>query len=102
MKYRITHPDIYNWCIEEWQEGGGTIERGRYKGQVQQARWKAAENFYPTLDEAAKGLLRRAAGDAILTQEANSILEAIKIAEGRVIETLESLPQEVRGLQQKP
>ena len=93
MKYRITHPDIYNWCIEEWQEGGSTIERGRYKGQAQQARWKAAENFYPTLDEAAKGLLRRAG---------EQLNEAIKIAEGRVIETLESLPQEVRGLQQKP
>jgi len=86
-----------NWCIEEWQEGGGTIERGRYKGQVQQARWKAPESFYPTLDDAVKALLRKAAGDALLAQEANSILEAINVAEVRVLETLKGL-QTIHGL----
>jgi len=91
MKYRITHPDPHNWAIEEWQEGGSIIDRGRYKGQVQQARWKAPELFYPTLDDAAKALLRKAAGDAILNNEANNILNAIEIAEIRVMEALEQM-----------
>jgi hypothetical protein len=90
MKYRITHPDPYNWCIEEWQEGGAKIEKGRFQGEVTKAKWKAANEFYPTLREAAKALLNKAAGDAILNNETKDILEAIKIAEERVIN---SLPQ---------
>ena len=90
MKYRITHPDPFNWCIEEWQEGGAKIEKGRFQGEVTKAKWKAANEFYPTLKEAAKALINKAAGDAILNNETNDILEAIKIAEERVIN---SLPQ---------
>ena len=90
MKYRITHPDPFNWCIEEWQEGGAKIEKGRFQGEVTKAKWKAANEFYPTLKEAAKALLNKAAGDAILNNETKDILEAIKIAEERVIN---SLPQ---------
>lgn len=90
MKYRITHPDPFNWCIEEWQEGGAKIEKGRFQGEVTKAKWKAANEFYPTLKEAAKALINKATGDAILNNETKDILEAIKIAEERVIN---SLPQ---------
>lgn len=90
MKYRITHPDPFNWCIEEWQEGGKQIDKGKFQGEVTKAKWKAANEFYPTLKEAAKALINKAAGDAILNNETKDILEAIKIAEERVIN---SLPQ---------
>jgi hypothetical protein len=88
MKYRISHPDPLNWCIEEYQEGGGVVERGRYAGQAKQARWKAPERFYPSLRIAATALLDLAAGDALIAGEATSILEAIKLAEERVIAAL--------------
>ena len=87
-QYRITHPDPHNWCIEEFQTGGGTVERGRYAGQVKQERWKAAALFYPTLRHAALALIDKAAGDAILNGECTSILEALKLAETRVLATL--------------
>ena len=96
MKYRITHPDPHNWCIEEFQEGGSTISRGRFAGQETQARWKAPTAFYRTLEDAAKGLLNRAAGDAMLTGEAQSTLDAIGIAEKRVMETLAAMGQQER------
>lgn len=91
MKYRITHPDPLNWCIEEWQEGGETISRGKFAGQEKQARWKAPTSFHRSLADAAKALLNLAAGDALLSGEATTILEAIKLAEDRV---LAALPQE--------
>lgn len=93
MKYRITHPDPHNWCIEEYQEGGETISRGRFAGQEKQAKWKAPTAFYRTLKDAATALLDKATGDALT--ETASILEAIKLAEARVIEALpKEEPQE--------
>lgn len=88
MKYRITHPDEHNWCIEEWQEGGGAVERGRYAGQAKQSRWKAPQSFYPSLRHAVLGLLDKAAGDAMLSGEATSILQALELAEKSVQATL--------------
>lgn len=87
-RYRITHPDPLNWCIEEWQEGGGTISRGRFAGQEMAAKWKASNSFHSSLKNACLALLDKAAGDAVVTGEAASILDAIKIAEARVLETL--------------
>ena len=94
MKYRITHPDPFNWCIEEWQEGGAKIEKGRFQGEVTKAKWKAANEFYPTLKEAAKALLNKAAGDAILNNEIKDILEAINKAETIVLKTLKEMTPE--------
>ena len=92
MKYRIQRLDDHNWTVEEFQEGGGTIGRGRFAGQEMQAKWKAPESFHRTLKDAALALLHKAAGDALLTQETTSLLEAINLAEARVIA---ALPQEV-------
>jgi hypothetical protein len=91
MKYRITHPDPYNWCIEEWQEGGATIEKGRFMGGKTTAKWKAPSCYYPSLKEAAMGLMQKAIGDSLLNKEANTILEAINLAEKRVLETLSQM-----------
>ena len=93
MKYRITHPDPHNWCIEEFQEGGSTISRGRFAGQEMQAKWKAPTHFYRSLEDAAKALLTKAAGDSMLTGEALSVLDAIGIAEKRVQETLAAMQE---------
>lgn len=88
MKYRITHPDPFNWCIEEWQEGGKQIEKGRFQGEVTKAKWKAANEFYPTLKDAAIGLLNKDISNQLLNNETKDILEAIKKAEERVINSL--------------
>lgn len=88
MKYRITKHDKLNWAIEEWQEGGEAITRGRYVGQEKQSKWMQPKEFYPSLRHAALGLLDRAASDALLAGEVNSILEALEIAEKRVQATL--------------
>lgn len=88
MKYRITHPDEHNWCIEKWQEGGELVSRGPYAGQPKQARWMAPEMFFPSLRHAALRLIDVAAGDALLSGEATSILQALELAEKRVQATL--------------
>lgn len=88
MKYRITHPDEFNWCIEEWQEGGKEIEKGKFQGEFTKAKWKPSNAFYPTLKDALTALINKAAGDALITKEANNILEAIKIAESKVLNTM--------------
>ena len=88
MKYRITHPDPYNWDLEEWQAGGETISRGRFAGQQTVAKWKASTAHYPSLKEAAIALLDKAAGDSLLIGEATSILQAIERAQLAVLATL--------------
>jgi hypothetical protein len=88
MKYRIIKHDKLNWAIQEFQEGGGEISRGRYAGQEKQEKWKAPKSFHPSIRNAALALLDQAAGDALLSGEATSILEALKLAEQRVQATL--------------
>ncbi len=90
MKYRIIKHDKFNWAIEEYQTGGEEITRGRYVGQKTKAVWKPANLFYSSLKDAAHGLLDRAAGDALLSGEANNILDAISVAQKKVEEALKS------------
>ena len=63
MKRRIIRADSLNWAIQEWQEGGGIIERGRFAGQIKKAKWKMPESFFRTLADAAKDLLHEIIGD---------------------------------------
>lgn len=63
MKRRIIRADAHNWAIQEWQEGGDTVERGRFAGQTKQARWKAATKFYPHLQDAANAMFREIVAD---------------------------------------
>jgi len=96
MKYRIVKHDKLNWAIQEHQEGGGEISRGPYAGQAMQEKWKPAKAFYPSLQRAALNLLDMAAGDTLEAGEAQSILDALRIAETRVLETLRAMtPEEV-------
>jgi hypothetical protein len=81
MKYRIIKHDQHNWAIQEFQEGGDTISRGRYAGQEKLEKWKAPALFYRTLEDAAIGLLNLAAGDV----ETITLLEAIKAAKLEVL-----------------
>jgi hypothetical protein len=81
MKYRIIKHDQHNWAIQEFQEGGDTISRGRFAGQEKQEKWKAPTRFYRTIEDAAIGLLHLAAGDV----EATSLLEAIQAAKLEVL-----------------
>jgi hypothetical protein len=86
-KYRITR-DSHNWIVWAFQAGGEAISRGRYAGQPKQSKWKEIL-FCGSLKSAAKSLLDRAAGDAVLSGEAASILDAIRLAEERTMAALE-------------
>jgi len=57
MKRRIIRADAHNWAIQEWQEGGDVVVRGRFAGNVKQSKWKNPDKFYRTLDDAAKAML---------------------------------------------
>lgn len=63
VKRRIIRADSLNWAIQVWQEGGGTIERGRYAGQPKAAKWKFPESFFRTLADAATDMLHENIGD---------------------------------------
>ena len=60
---RIIRADSLNWAIQEWQEGGDLIERGRYAGQPKAAKWKVPESFFRTLADAARDLFHEIVGD---------------------------------------
>lgn len=91
MKRRIIRADALNWAIQEWQEGGGTVERGRYAGQAKQSRWKAPECFFPTLQDAAKRMLSEEIADGWTGEK---LSECIASAEARVLAHLDSLFQD--------
>lgn len=63
MKRRIIRHDAYNWAIQEWQEGGDIVERGRYAGQEKKATWKNPSKFYPSLEHAANAMLEEIVAD---------------------------------------
>lgn len=88
MKYRIVKHNKLNWVIQEWQDAGAEITRGRHVGKETKGLWKIPKVFYPSLRRAALDLLDIAAGDALLSGEAQSVLDALKIAETRVQATL--------------
>jgi hypothetical protein len=91
MKYRIIKHDKHNWAIQEFQEGGGEVSRGPHVGKEKQEKWKPAKSFHPSVRNAALSLLDHAAGDALLSGEATSILDALKLAEERVLATLAAM-----------
>ena len=63
MKRRIIRADSLNWAVQEWQEGGELIERGRFKDQVKKAKWKMPETFFRTLADAARSLFHDIVAD---------------------------------------
>jgi hypothetical protein len=94
MKYRIVYLDPLNWGIEEWQEGGEKIEKGRHKDKLTSSKWKPANSFYPTLKDAAIALLDKVTGDKIAESEGISLLNAILAAEKNVIAIIEKTNKE--------
>lgn len=62
-KRRIIRKDAMNWAIQEWQEGGDVVERGKYAGQEKKSKWLPAEAFYNKLEDAARGMLSDTIGD---------------------------------------
>lgn len=90
MKRRIIRADAHNWAIQEWQEGGDAIERGRYAGQEKQAKWKAPELFFSRLTDAAKRFLAEDIGQIPQGEalDLKAILTAIPEAEARVVDAI--------------
>jgi len=62
-KRRIIRADSLNWAIQEWQEGGNLIERGKYAGQPKAAKWKMPESFFRTLADAAASMMHEKIGE---------------------------------------
>ena len=83
---RIIRADSLNWAIQEWQEGGGIIERGRFAGQPKKAKWKFPESFFRTLADAAADMMHEKIGD-LPTGEAltgEQLMQAVRNAEHEV------------------
>lgn len=94
MKYRIARHDKHNWAIQEFQASDGKVSRGLHVGKDKQEKWLPAKSFHSSVRNAALSLLDQAAGDALLAGEATTILEALKLAEARVLETLAAMEPE--------
>ena len=45
IMYRIVGLDDLNVSVELWESGGEVIEKGRYQGQLSQAKWKTLGYF---------------------------------------------------------
>ena len=92
MKLRLIKADALNWALQSWQEGGDTVERGRYAGQVKQSKWKPPHAFYSRLKDAARGLFNENLGDLPdgepLTGAA--LIATIEAAETRTVEAVQA------------
>lgn len=47
--YRV-NVDAWNHALEVYNEGGGVITQGKYKGQIAQPSWNV-EGYYPNLSQ---------------------------------------------------
>lgn len=88
MKRRIIRADSLNWAIQEWQEGGDVIERGRFTGQIKKAKWKMPESFFRTLADAARDLFHETVADGFTGEQIATLVDN---AEKRVIEQVSSM-----------
>lgn len=93
MKRRIIRADSLNWGIQEFQEGGELIERGRFKDQVKKAKWKMPEAFFRTLAHAARDMFHEIIGDVPQGEgmTGEQLAKVVDDAEKRVIEHVSSL-----------
>jgi hypothetical protein len=88
MKRRIIRADSLNWGIQEFQEGGDAIERGRFTGQIKKAKWKMPEAFFRTLAHAARDMFHEIVADGFTGEQ---IAKLVDDAEKRVVEHVSSL-----------
>ena len=93
MKRRIIRADSLNWAIQEWQEGGGLIERGRYVNQLKAAKWKIPEVFFRSLTDAARDLFHEIVGDVPYNEglTGQQLAEQVSKAEKSVKEYMDGL-----------
>lgn len=91
MKFRITRPDPLNWDLEQFQEGGGKISRGRFAGQAKKERWKVI-GHYSSLLHAARAMLDKEMGENwspdLTFEQMSDILSA---AEARISQAVADL-----------
>lgn len=96
-KYAIRKVDDLNWQIFKWQEGGETIERGRYVGQETQARWCPMESYHPNVVNAAQWLLKEATlnnSEAGVNLDTAAILLAVEAARVDVLAAVAEITPE--------
>lgn len=89
-KRRIIRADQYNWSIQEFQEGGEVIERGRFAGQTTVAKWKNPEKHYPTLADAARAMFGEEVADGWTGEK---LIQHLEFRENRILEYLNNLFQ---------
>lgn len=96
MKRRIIKADALNWAIQEWQEGGGVVERGRYAGQEKQSKWKNPEAFFPTLHSACNAMLDEIVGDNMTGENVREAIDTAKAEIGDMIREMgEKMPTDL-------
>ena len=82
--YRIARPNVHNWTVEKWDEGG-VITRGPHTGEVAEPKWKPV-TYHSHLEHAARAMMDKATGD--LVAEGQAILDAIEAARDIVLEAV--------------
>ena len=98
MKRRIIRADSLSWAIQDWQEGGDIISRGRFAGQVKRAGWKVPQQFFTTLTWAAKSFFHEIVGDLPQGEQltGEQIVTQIEAAEKRTMEYVSGLLEKMK------
>lgn len=82
MKFRLIN-DNTQWILQKYQEGGSVVAKGKYKGQIKQAKWKDV-GYHLWLEHAVESayreMLKVKIQDPIELQNTDSILKAIDAA----------------------
>jgi hypothetical protein len=97
LKYAIRKLDENNWQIHEWQAGGDEITRGRFVGQITQAKWKPMDSYHGDVDGAVRWLMKAATlANAPKHQnlDTEAILAALEAARADVIAAAEAVTPE--------
>jgi hypothetical protein len=86
MKFRLSH-DEHQWILEKHIEGGGLVNKGKYKGQEQKPRWK--QIGYNTqakhaLNHVFDLLLKAQLESPTELKDIEKILAAIKVVENKI------------------
>ena len=90
---RVRKSNAHNWVIEEYQVGGEEITRGKYLGQLTQAKWDKINplGYFSDLKWAAKALMDEHLQDSWPTDgwTGADLFKAIEEAEARTLAVIE-------------
>lgn len=97
LAFQLQKVDEHNWQLFQWQDGGQKISRGRYAGQLTQAKWMGLESFHPRLELAAAALLEIAIRENTPDKtglDTETVLSSIAAAKEQVLAAVEAVTPE--------